>query len=285
MKQTLSIELKEKTVCLIPEIVYSQVLNYRGKVPRSLTMHLVRPDHWGSLGEKLPTVIWIVGGAWRWTAPMRFAPELSYLAKAGYNVACIDYRTSGEAAFPAQIQDVKTAVRFLRANAEKYGVDENRIAVMGDSAGGYLAAMLGVTEGISEFDTEEWKEYSSSVKAVIDFYGPSELSSQAKTEGIQNVQMTPSRKFLGEDSYWNEDLWKRASPVHYIHKHTPPFLLFHGKEDEIVLPQQSDLLYEALQKQGIPVDLYLLEHTGHAGFEFWQQEIKDIVLQFLEKYL
>ena len=176
MKQTLSIQVDEPTICLIPGIVYSQAMNYFGKVPRSLQMHLLRPDAWDcAVEEKLPTVIWVIGGAWQETAPLRYAAELAFLAKAGYNVAMIDYRVNSEARYPAQVQDVKTAIRFLRAHADKYGVDENRIAIMGDSAGGYLSAMAGTTAGEAVFETEEWAGYDSSVKAVIDWYGPTDM--------------------------------------------------------------------------------------------------------------
>lgn len=284
MKTTISIQAKEVTSCLIPDITYSQVFNYHGKVPRSLKLHLVRPDCWGTLGEKLPTVIWIVGGAWRWTAPLRFAPELSYLAQSGFNVALIDYRVSSEAAFPAAVQDVKTAVRFLRAHAEKYGVDENRIAVMGDSAGGYLSAMLGTSRGIEAFESEEWAGYDSSVKAAIDFFGPTDLERMPKKTGNGGVT-TPTAKFVGEENIQNEQVWKMANPINYISEDTPPFLIFHGMADEVVPYTQSELLYEALQKKKVPSDFYLLEGAGHAGFEFWQPEIKNIVLDFLTRYL
>lgn len=287
MKKTLSIQLEEPTICLIPGIVYSQVMNYYGKVPRSLQLHLLRPDAWDSaVEEKLPTVIWVIGGAWQETAPLRYAAELSFLAKAGYNVAMIDYRVNSEARYPAQIQDVKTAIRFLRAHADKYGVDENRIAIMGDSAGGYLSAMVGVTAGVGLFETKEWAGYDSSVKAVIDWYGPIDMKTmQEDFERENNMQMGPIMKFLGEAETRNEEILKQASALSYVSENTPPFLILHGTADEMVAVGQSIRFYEELQKKNVPSDLYLLEGVYHARFEFWQQEIKDIILDFLKRYL
>lgn len=287
MKKELSIQLKEPAVCLIPGIVYSQAMNYYGKVPRSLQMHFVRPDEWDSAVEtKRPTIVWVIGGAWQETAPLRYATELTFLAKQGYNVALIDYRVNSEARYPSQIQDVKTAIRFLRSHADKYGIDENRIAIMGDSAGGYLSAMAGVTSGEKIFETDEWAGYDSGVKAVIDWYGPVDFKKmQEEHEKETGLKMTPMMKFLGEEEIRNEKILYQSNPVNYINENTPPFLIFHGTADEMVPFDQSVKLYEALQKNGVPSDLYLLKGVYHARFEFWQQEIKDIILKFLEKYL
>lgn len=294
MKKTLSISQSDPIACLMPGIVYSQGTNYFGRVPRALEMHLMRPDAWSEgkniwesgKKEKLPTVVWVIGGAWQQTAPLRFASEFSFLAKAGYNVAMIDYRVTNEACYPIQIQDVKTAIRFLRAHADQYGIEENRIAVMGDSSGGYLASMVGTTGGIEKYEGEEWAGYDSSVQAVIDEYGPVNLKEMhARWKNVFKTQMTPFIQFMGEEGIEDEKLLEEANPVNHIKETTPPFLILHGTKDELVPAKESEALYEALQKKQVPSDLYILEGAQHAGFEFWQPEIKEIILKFLNTYL
>ena len=287
MKKTLHIEAKEPLVALIPNIVYSQVPTYFGKVPLALHMHLLQPDVWDGLPDKLPTVVWVIGGAWRETAPLWRATELAFLAKAGYNVALIDYRVYSQGCFPAAVQDVKTAIRFLRAHAGQYHVDPDRIAVMGDSAGGYLSAITGTSAGVPEFETAEWQGFDSSVKAAIDFYGPIDLKymQDHPYPDMAGKHITHEAQFLTEAGMADPETLRLSNPISFLSEHTPPFLIFHGTADEQVSPDQSVMLYEALQTRGVPADLYLIEGAMHAREEFFQPEIKAIILDFLGKYL
>lgn len=288
MVKNLSLQVAENPVCLIPDIVYSQPPAYFGYTSRALKMHFVRlaEDGLGAQEKtKRPTIVWIIGGAFKEIAPLKFAPEFAYLAKEGYHVALIEYRVSNEAVFPAAVQDAKAAIRFLRAHADKYGIDENRIAVMGDSAGGYLAAMVGATTGMKEFETDEWEGYDSSVRAVIDLYGPTDLEAMVKDPDNRYFgdNFKPEVQFLGPSA--THGTWRLANPISHITRETPPYLIFHGTADEMVPDSQSRLLYEALEKKGVPADLYLLEGVYHARHEFWQPEIKEIILDFLRRYL
>lgn len=252
-----------------------------------MKIHLIRPDKWAPKKEKLPTLVWIVGGGFRCNAPLKFAPEFSYLVKAGYNVVMIDYRVSGQEPFPGAVQDAKTAIRFLRAHADQYGIDENRIGVMGGSAGGYLATMLGTTAGMKEFETDEWAGYDSSVKAVIDLYGILDFKDAMEnpTPADNTHYITPIRLFVGEDGAKDEKLLHLSNPINFVSEKTPPFLILHGTADIVVSYQNSIKLYEALQAKGIPSDLYLLENVNHATHEFWQPEIKELILEFLKQNL
>lgn len=288
MIRNLLIQVDEIPVCLMPGVVYSQPFTYFGHTSRALEMHFIRPAENGLYAlekTKFPTVVWIIGGAFKETAPLKFAPEFTYLAKTGYNVALIDYRVSNEAVFPAAVQDAKTAIRFLKTHADKYGVDRDRIAVMGDSAGGYLSAMVGATAGIKEFETDEWPEFDSSVNAVIDLYGSTDMESMLKDPDIQyfSDNFKPEIQFLGPSA--TSETWALSNPINYISNKTPPYLIFHGTVDEMVSCNQSKLLYEALEKKGVQADLYLLEGVYHARHEFWQPQIKKIILEFLKKYL
>ena len=280
MKKSIEINKMASPTILIPDIVYSQVFHSFKRSVIPLNMHLLRPHHPDAAqktDKKLPTLLWIIGGGFQSCASLFYTPEMAYFVKHGYQVAMIEYRVGGEGTFPASVMDVKTAVRFLRANADKFGVDSEKIAVMGGSAGGYLAAMLGTTSGQAVFETAEWAGFDSSVKAVIDLFGPADLSLMRKDRRIQN--------FLGTNEQSMEMTLQLSNPICHISEKTAPFLLFHGTEDSVVPYQQSQLLYDALQKHEIPSDFYLIQGAGHASDEFWQEETKEIILDFLNKYL
>lgn len=296
MRKKMSISNTRCPSTLTPGVVFSQSLDHMGRVFTPLVLHFIRPCTWYTQEEiksgippkeKLPTLLWISGGGFQTTAPLKYAPEFNYLVEKGYQVALIDYRVSGEAPFPAAVQDVKTAVRFLRANADKYGVDENRIAVIGDSAGGYLSAMVGVTSETDLFDTSEWSGFDSSVKAVVDLYGVVDLIS-LETNPLPVYQghvLTPVRKFLGDKGMNSVQIQQIANPVNYLSEKTPPFLIIHGTADQLVPHEQSEHFYDALVEKGVPVDFYSLEGAEHAGNEFWQEPVKDIISSFLDTYV
>ena len=281
----IKVRKKDCPVVLIPDIVYSQVFNTFNRFIIPLKMHLLRPSNRDDrraavdgaqiFEKKLPTLVWIVGGGFQTTAPLLFAPEMAFFARRGYQIAMIDYRVGGEGAFPAAVRDVKTAVRFLRAHAGKFGVDSEKIAVMGGSAGGYLAAMLGATAGMEEFETEEWPGYDSGVNAVIDMFGISDLSLMKDDYRI--------KAFCGLDWQPEKTVDPMMSPISHISQKTVPFLLLHGTEDILVPYKQSELLYETLQEKGVVSELVLLEGAGHASDDFWQEEIKMIILNFLNQ--
>lgn len=293
MKTTIRPKLERSDIVLMDDIVYSQPLTYFGRKPRPLRMMLLRPIEWWGQTElpPLPTVIWIVGGAWQQTFPSWRMAEFSYLAYAGYQVAAIDYRTVNEDAFPAQVEDAKTAVRFLRVNAKRFGVDADRIAVMGDSAGGYLAAMVGVTGDGEAFETEEWAGLSSSVKAVVDWYGPIDLlrmhadsirrNPDAGSKDELLFRLFAGRLIMEE----NRAFLERMSPERYISEKTPPHLILHGTADEMVSVSESERYYEALNNAGVSAELYLIEGAGHCDQAFSQQELQRLILDFLDRYL
>ena len=174
MKQHLQIALDHEPLAWINGVVYSNRPAWYNVTARALHMDLIvpkeRPHH-----APQPAVLFLCGGAYMVMDRSIWLPELMTLARAGYTVASMEYRTSNEAAFPAALEDVKTAIRFLRAHAEEYCVDPARIFLMGESAGGTLACLGGVTAGIAEFDRGDWPEQSSAVQGVVDFYGLTDL--------------------------------------------------------------------------------------------------------------
>ena len=216
----------------------------------------------------LPLIIWIHGGAWLGGSKEQ-NPALAYLQK-GYAVASINYRLSQHAIFPAQIEDCKAAVRWLRVHAKENNLDANRFAAWGASAGGHLVALLGTAGDVKKFDVGANLEASSRVQAVVDFFGPTDLTAMAKdslpdSKIDHNAPDAPEAKLIGGPVQDNKDKAAAANPITYVTKGAPPFLIMHGNKDNLVPYQQSELLRDALQKAGVPVTFKIIEGAGH-GF-------------------
>jgi len=252
---------------------------------RSLRLNLIKPAY--PKGPS-PLIVYIQGSGWLPQERYEAIPQLSHYSHYGYAVASVEYRHSKEAHFPAHIQDVKTAIRFLRENAETYNIDAERIAVWGDSSGGHLASLVGVSDGYSEFENEHYKEQSSKVKAVIDFYGPTDFTHMNKYPSKINRQEPdcPEALLLGGPIAEKEELVAKANPINFIteEKDLPPFLIMHGDQDGIVPFNQSVLLYQALRDMKHDVTFYKVKGGGH-GEGFWHPPIMKIVHEFLKSYL
>ncbi|SFH70769.1 alpha/beta hydrolase fold domain-containing protein [Planctomicrobium piriforme] len=235
---------------------------------------------------RLPLVIWIHGGGWQNGTKDRCPALAAGLIQQGFVVASIGYRLTDQATFPAQIQDCKAAVRWLRANAEQFHINPERIGVWGSSAGGHLAALLGTCGTGHGFDVGENLNQSSAVQAVCDFYGPSDLVAAAKaaeSESRTGPDSTVS-KLLGGPVLERLDAAQAASPITYVSKQTPPFLIVHGDQDKRVSLEQSELLFKALSAQGVPSQLHILRGAGH-GPGFANPETRTLVREFFVQTL
>jgi acetyl esterase/lipase len=235
-----------------------------------------------NVSGKIPVILDIHGGAFQ--AGDKY-PSLNgqKFSQRGYAVAAVNYRLSGEAIFPAAARDVKSAVRWLRANANKYNFDSNHFGVIGASAGGHFSAFLGTTGNIKEFDVGDNLEYSSSVQAVIDQFGPvnfSNLNEQRIESGLRTNDV--ESYFLGCVNS-SCDAAKIASPVNYISKNDPPFLIIHGAEDNQIPIKQSQDFYNALQNAGVESQFITVPNAGHGGPEF-NNYFKEY-LEFFNKHL
>jgi len=233
----------------------------------------------------LPLIIWVHGGAWMGGSKDQ-CPALPYLQK-GYAVASINYRLSQHAIFPAQIEDCKAAVRWLRAHAKENNLAPNRFAVWGASAGGHLVALLGTAGEVNTFDAGENLDVPSRVQAVVDFFGPTDLTKMAKdslpgSHIDHNAPDAPEAQLIGGAVQNNKGKCDRANPITYVTKHNPPFLIMHGNKDDIVPHQQSELLRDALQKAGVPVTFKIIEGAGHG---FGGPEVDRQVSAFFEQHL
>lgn len=236
----------------------------------------------------LPLVVWIHGGAWR-AGNKKFCPALRF-TKRGYVAASISYRLSHEAIFPAQIEDCKAAIRWLRANAAKYSIDPERIGVWGSSAGGHLVALLGTSGDIEELEKQHGDlNQSSRVQAVCDFFGPTDFlrmdqDSLPNSRLVHDDPGSPESLLVGAPIQENADKVARANPITYVSKDDPPFLIVHGDQDPLVPWQQSKYLFEAMQKTGLKdVKFHLVKGAGH-GFRR-RTEVYDMVDKFFDRVL
>lgn len=241
------------------KVVLMKDLEYGNVDGRSLKLNLIRPRT--RQGTKLPVVVWIHGGWWRTGSPLTRPELLIPLVEDDYFVAAIEYRLSPEALFPAQIEDCKCAIRFLRANAARFGIDPERIGVWGASAGGHLVALLGTSGGVAELEgTGGWQGVSSRVQAVVDWYGPTDV---LQVDDAYTEANSASHQLVGGPIHAHKDVAARINPITYISPGCPPFLIGHGTEDRLVPMNQSQLLHDALQKAGIECELDVVPGKGH----------------------
>lgn len=233
-----------------------------------------------------PLIIWVHGGAWR-AGSKENPPALRHLEQ-GYAVASINYRLSQHAVFPAQLEDCKAAVRWLRANAAQHRLDPNRFAAWGASAGGHLVALLGTTGDVKTFDVGEHLDQSSAVQAVADWFGPTDflqMNPQAGPLGTMDHDAadSPESKLVGGPIRDNPDKVLRASPLHYVTPGDAPFLIVHGDKDPLVAHGQSELLEAALKQANVPVQFYTVQGGSHGGFKDPQVDV--LLEAFFEKHL
>lgn len=239
-----------------------------------------------------PLLVWIHGGGWRNGDKGRGGKFVPAGPEAGYACASINYRLSGEATFPAQIHDCKAAIRWLRAQAEKYGYDASRIGVGGSSAGGHLVALLGTSGGDKDLEGNVGAhlDQSSSVQAVCDMWGPTDFL-QMDAHALpgarfkHNDPRSPESLLIGGPILKYKDKVAKANPITYIDKQDPPFLILHGSKDPLVPVHQSHLLHQALKKHKVPVTLRVVEGAGHGGREFNAPDINAQILKFFDLHL
>jgi acetyl esterase/lipase len=229
---------------------------------------------------RLPLVVWIHGGAWQ-GGSKEGCPAMFLLGK-GYAVASINYRLSQHAVFPAQIEDCKAAIRWLRANAKQYHLDADHVGVWGGSAGGHLVALLGTGGGVKEFDQGGNLDQSSRVQAVVDWYGPADFT---RLLGNLEDPKSPVSRLIGGPVKENKEKAAKASPVTFASKDSAPCLIVHGDKDNVVPLAQSEMLADALKKAGAEVTLQVISGSGHGGPAFMTPENRKLIEDFFNKHL
>ncbi len=258
-------------------------INYANDTKQKHLLDIYLPS---KVSGKIPLVVFVHGGGW--LVNDKYA-DIGYMKKTvaailekGYAMASIDYRFATQAVFPAQIQDCNRAVSYLYDHADTYGFDKDRFAIMGFSAGGHLASLMGVSKNndVPDFFTPETTK-AFDFKAVVDFYGPAEL---ILFPGA-NDPKSPEALLIGAPPLDRPDLAKMASPVTYVDENDPPFLIIHGEKDDLVSPRQSQLLSSWLTVNGVENELIVVKDAPHFGEMFDVDEVRNKVLDFLEKYL
>jgi len=248
----------------------------------SLKLDLYQPASDGA-----PLLVWLHGGAWERGSknPM----PLASLVERGFAIASIDFRPASAAPFPAQVHDIKAAVRFLRSLAERFGYDATRIGVLGASSGGHLAALVGTTNGRAELegDLGEHRSTSSDVQAIVSYFGASNLTTilaQSTPYGL-GIRTPALKAFLGALPEENEILAKLASPVFQVDASDPPLLMLHGDQDPQMPINQSHELQGAYEKAGVEVGLVVVHGAAHGGDAFYDPERIERVASFLSSSL
>ena len=270
----------DHTVSLLANVVFTTAQD------NPLHLHLLIPNGYQ---QPLPLICWIQGSAFGAYGPqdtLLRIPELVQFAKGGYVVASIEHRVCHEAVFPAQIHDVKSAVCFLKENADKFQIDPKRVGAWGNYSGGYLATFLGTSSHVRDFNGEgDYDVESTSIQAVVDWYGPTDFLQMSKYPSIidHDASNSPESLFIGYPIQDNPHLVEQANPLTYITDNTPPFLIMHGDQDDYVPLNQSELLFEALSNRGHKPLMYRVRGAGH-GTGFGEEQF-NMVKDFFDLHL
>ena len=252
---------------VIDTLVYARPGGY------PLNMYLVRP----SAGqEPLPCIVFVPGSAWK---KQRMGGSLKYavpMARRGFAVACVEYRPCSVALFPAQVEDAKTAVRFLRRRAEAFRVDPANIFAWGTSSGAHTLLLLAFSQDSALMDREPADPVPCMVNAVVDFYGPTELVHEFRiTKGYQENPDANGGLLLGDPVEQKRDVALKASPLYYVHPYAVPVLAVHGDADKVVPVEQTYWMKERMEECGARVESLILPGQGHGGAAFLGADVLD----------
>lgn len=267
-----------------------QTVTYKQRQGHALDMDIYLPTKQQS--EPYPVLIWIHGGAWFRGSKERTIPQngnlVSKLTEEGYAVVALNYSLSGQAQFPAPIQDINDAINFLYDNGEQFNIEASRVGMMGRSAGGHLAALISASNNDKDtkfYDKGNAPKYK--VAVVVDFFGVSNLEALTGNSGKvdHDAPDAAEAKLLGDSPRNRPDLARWASPTTYIDNDSPPFILFHGDNDQIVPASQSELLKAELDRHGVTNELFIQEGATHGDPIFDTDQYVDEVVAFIKQYM
>lgn len=280
MRETITIEVKEPQYCVVTDVAFAQVDAWFGHTRKDLKMDLIYPE---DNSKRYPCIVWICGGAWLTMDRSAHLAYLSELARTGFVVASVEYRTSNEAKYPMQLMDVKAAIRYLRAHSKRYRIDTERFGVMGESAGGYLTSMTALVND-KKYDVGEYLEFSSKVQAACPWYPPTDVSC-FPYPSAEMAAASPESLLLGKNVARNKEEALEICPVTYVTKDAPPFMIIHGTADGTVPFTQGELLHDKLEEAGCDVKFIAIEGADHADLQFFQRELWDRIIQFFHEKL
>ncbi len=263
------------------DITYAQVDSWYGHSRRDLKMDLIYPEDME--GRMYPCIVWICGGGWLRMDKSAHLAYLAQLAQKGFAVASVEYRTSNEGSFPMQLVDVKAAIRYLKAHAERYRINRDAFGVMGESAGGYLACMAALDMDAS-LEVGDYLVQSSQVQAACPWYPPTDLATFPH-ENEKQAAASAESLMMGFSVMDHPEKAKENSPVSKVTPAAPPFFIIHGNEDKTVPFSQSEELYEVLEKAGCDVTLLALDGADHADLMFFQEKVWEQITEFFIRTL
>lgn len=265
----------------IPDVVYDH------KSDVDLHLHILQPKIMLEPDRDFPCVVFVKGSAWMKQEMYPEIPQLSRLAKLGYVVAEVEYRHSGIAHHPAQIIDVKNAIRYMKKHASTYHVDPNKVIIMGDSSGGHVSCMTGMTANTTLFDKPNDANYSCEVKGIISLYGAVDVTLPYGFPITENHQLpdSPEGMLVGYNIRENMEEAKKVCARYYVNEDFAPVLLLHGSKDKMVFCQESVDLYEELKKAKKDVTFYIVRNADHGGAAFWTDEALQVYDVFIKRCL
>ncbi len=288
--QVADVAVSQGRIDTISGIVYRQIISQRAVRPLHMSIFVPRTS------AKKPAVLYFPGGGFTTADHEKFIEMRYALAREGFVVAAFEYRAV-PTKFPGLIEDAKAAVRYIKAHADQFGVDADRIGVLGDSAGGYIVQMLGTTNGEKGWDTGDDLNVSSDVNAVVSIYGISDVTkigeglnqdvvhaSPASTEALL-VNGPAFGSFAGASIAADPAKAKHASPMGHVDGTEPPFLIMHGSGDKLVSPLQSKDIYEALKAKKVDADYVLVRGAGHGDLPWYQPAVISRVVNFFRTKL
>ena len=254
------------------------------------TLQMIVPEMKPDKNYTYPAILYVQGSAWMKQDNYKRLGVMARLAQRGYVTAILQYRESSIASYPAQVEDAKTGVRFLRMHAEEYHIDPENIVIMGDSSGGHTALAAGITAEEDCMDTEIYSGVSCSVKAIVDLYGVTDICQKTDfpTTPNQGEPDSPEGMLIGGNNVYEHP--ELSGPViisNYVkaEKEIPPILMMHGTADDTVSCDQSIRLYKKFLEEGKNVTFYLVKNAGHGDIAFWTEKNMDIIDGFIRKYI
>lgn len=280
MREKVKIQVKAPQYSVVTGVTFAQVDAWFGHTRRDLKMDIIYPE---DKTKKYPCVVWICGGAWIRLDRSAHLAYLTELARNGFVVASVEYRTTNEGPFPIQLTDVKAGIRYLKALSDRYNIDPDRFGVMGESAGGYLAAMAALAED-KVFDVGAFTEYSSKVEAACPWYPPSDVTSFPHPS-VEEAAASMESLLLGKNVVQYQEEALQICPVSFVTKDAPPFLIIHGDNDHTVPFSQGEILHDKLEEAGADVKLLVLEGADHADMPFFQEELWQRIIAFFKDKL
>lgn len=268
MEEKVQISTEEKIILMADTIVYGQKPYWSSGDYRQQCLSILMTKQQKECTENrvYPLIVFICGGSFQRVQRNVWMPELVEYAKKGYVVASVDYSVLPYTVFPEALEDIKAAIRYLRANASQFSIDPANVGIMGESAGACLALLAAVTSGMQEYDKGENCEYSSSVQTAVAFYPASSPAFLEEPKLAVDVSGYPDIRNL-------------------VTEQCPPVYLLHGLSDKVIPYTQSVRLYDRLQEMKVKCDLTLIEDADHADDKFFQGQIKNRVCRFLDQYL